>query len=114
MYELTQEQKFLLRRVELEAQELSKAELIDALLGCWEVRFQLKQSFMEFARNAGIHFKLDEQRSPFSPDSLEELEAVFGYEPTEEEAVNYIKDMYETATMELDMDEIVLGLDNEP
>ncbi len=113
MFELSQEQKFLLRRVELEAQELSKAELIDALLGCWEVRFQLKQSFMEFTRDAGIHFKLDEQRSLFSPDSLEELESVFGYEPTEEEAVNYIKDMYETATMELDMDEIVLGLDNE-
>ena len=114
MYEPTQEQKFILRRVELEAKDLSKAELIEALLGCWEVRFQLKQSFVEFSRDAGLVFKLDEQRSPFSPDSLEDLESIFGYEPTEEEAVNYIKDVYESATMELDMDEIVLGVDNEP
>ncbi len=114
MYELTQEQKFVLKRVELEAKDLSRQELIEALLACWEERFQLKQSFREFSREAGIVFKLDEQRSPFSPSSLEELEEVFGYQPSEEEAMNYIKDVYESATMELDMDEIVLGVDNEP
>jgi hypothetical protein len=113
MYELTQEQKFILKRVELEAKDLNREELVEALLGCWEVRFQLKQSFMEFSRGAGIVFRVDEQRDPFSPDSMEDLESIFGYEPTEEEAVNYIKDVYESATMELDMDEIVLGVDNE-
>ena len=113
MYELTQEQKFILKRVELEAKDLNREELVEALRGCWEVRFQLKQSFMEFSRGAGIVFRVDEQRDPFSPDSMEDLESIFGYEPTEEEAVNYIKDVYESATMELDMDEIVLGVDNE-
>jgi len=112
MERLTEEQQFVLRRVELEAQELSRAELIEALLASWEVRFQLKASFMEFSREAGLSFRLDEARSPAAPECLEDLEQIFGYEPTEEETVDYMKSLYENATMEIDMDEIVLGTED--
>ena len=111
MEQLTEEQQFILRRVELEAQELSKEELIEALLASWEVRFQLKASFMEFSREAGLSFRLDEARSPAAPESLEDLEEIFGYEPTDEETMDEMRSLYDNATMEIDMDEIVLGTD---
>ena len=41
-----------------------------------------------------------------------DLTQVFGYEPTDEEAIEYYQAMYES-NMELDMDEIVLGNDYE-
>lgn len=111
MQQLTEEQQFILRRVHLEAQELSREELIEALLESWEVRFQLKASFMMFSREAGLSFRLDEARSPAAPESLEDFEEIFGYEPTEEETIDYMRSLYENATMEIDMDEIVLGTD---
>tara|TARA_Y100000589_G_scaffold119364_1_gene113649 strand:- start:5658 stop:5993 length:336 start_codon:yes stop_codon:yes gene_type:complete len=111
MDKLSEEQQFILRRVELEAQELNREELIEALLASWEVRFKLKSSFMEFSRDAGLSFRLEEARSPSAPESLEDLEEIFGYEPTEEETIDYMRSLYENATMELDMDEIVLGGD---
>ena len=92
--------------VELEAQELDREELIEALLASWEVGFQLEATFMEFSRQAGLSFRLDEARSPAAPESLEDLEAVFGYEPTEDETIEYMKSLYENATMEIDMDEL--------
>tara|TARA_B100000902_G_C27309667_1_gene917605 strand:+ start:342 stop:680 length:339 start_codon:yes stop_codon:yes gene_type:complete len=111
MDRLSEEQQFILRRVELEANELSREELVEALLASWEVRFKLKQHFMEFSRDAGLAFRLEEARSPSAPESLEDLEEIFGYEPTEQETMDYMKSLYENATMELDMDEIVLGGD---
>ena len=111
MERLTEEQQFILRRVELEARELDREELIEALLASWEVRFQLKATFLQFSREAGLSFRLDEARSPAAPESLEDLEEIFGYAPTEEETIDYMKSLYENATMEIDMDEIVLGTD---
>lgn len=108
---LTEEQQFILRKIEIEAQELDREELIDALLDCWEVRFRLKQTFMELSREAGITFKLEEAQSSSAPECLEDLEEIFGYEPSEEETVEFMKSVYENATMELDMDEIILGGD---
>ena len=63
MESLNEEQEFILRRVELEAQELDREELIEALLASWEARFQMKATFMDFARAAGLSFRLDEARS---------------------------------------------------
>ena len=112
METLNEEQEFILRRVELEAKELDREELIEALLASWEARFQMKTTFMDFARAAGLSFRLDEARSLAAPESLEELEEIFGYEPTEEETIDYMRSLYENATMEIDMDEIVLGSDD--
>jgi|TARA_B100000073_G_C23708517_1_gene563280 hypothetical protein len=109
MDRLSEEQQFILRRVELEAQDLNREELVEALLASWEARFKLKAHFMEFSRDAGLSFRLEEARSPAAPESLEDLEQIFGYEPTEEETIDYMRSLYENATMELDMDDIVLG-----
>ena len=71
MDRLTSEQQFLLKRVEMEASHLSKEELVDALVDCWEQRFRLKQAFMEYSREAGLNFRLEEHRSPYAPDDIE-------------------------------------------
>lgn len=112
MDRLSAEQQFLLKKVEMEAEELSKEELIDALVDCWEQRFRLKQVFQEYTREAGISFRLEEARSPYAPESIEDLTAILGYEPTDEEALDYYQEMYES-NMYIDMDEIVLGTDHE-
>ena len=112
MDRLTSEQLFLLKRVEMEASHLSKEELVDALVDCWEQRFMLKQAFLTHSRETGLSFRLEEHRSPYAPENLEDLTQVFGYEPTNEEAVEYYQSMYES-NMEIDMDEIVLGNDYE-
>lgn len=112
MDDLTAEQQFVLRRVELEAKELDREELVEALLASWEVRFQMKATFMEFARAAGLSFRLEEARTPAAPESLEDLEQIFGYEPTDDETIEYMRSLYENATMEIDMDEIVLGTED--
>ena len=82
---ITQEQAFHLRRVELEAQEMSKEELIGALLDCWEARFQQKQIFQASSRAAGLMFRLDEEEPCYVLESEEDLQKIFGHEPTEEE-----------------------------
>ena len=111
--ELTQEQKYLLRRVEIEARTMSKDELVEALCTSWEARFRLKQTFIANSRNAGFVFFLEERHPWQQPETREEFTELMGYEPTEEEAEEYLRDMWEAATMELDMDEIVLTPDDD-
>jgi len=105
---LTTEQQYLLRRIELEIKELSRDELIAALLECWEARFRLKQTFLLTAREAGYVFKMEDGGTLFAPETEEDLAEIFGYAPTEEEAEDYMRGLWENATMELDMDAIVL------
>lgn len=105
---LTTEQQYLLRRIELESADLSKDELIAALLDCWEARFRQKQVFLSTTRSAGYVFKMDEGATLFAPETDEDFTEIFGYLPTEEEAEDYMRGLWENATMELDMDAIVL------
>ena len=106
---LTMEQRFLLQRLALEAKEMSKEELLHALLESWEMRFHLKQSFLSTTREAGYMFKMEERRPIRQPETEEDLIAAIGHMPTDEEVHDYMRGMWENATMELDMDEIVLG-----
>ena len=108
--ELTCEQEYLLRAVAQDAMEMNKEELILALLSCWEARFRQKQVFLSTCRSAGYVFKLDEGAG-FTPESLEDLEKIFGYAPSEEELRDYYKSLHETVTMSVDMNEIVLEKD---
>jgi hypothetical protein len=111
--ELTQEQKYLLRRVEIEARAMSKDELVEALCTSWEARFKLKQTFIANSRNAGFIFFLEERHPWQQPETKEEFTEILGYEPTEDEAEEYLREMWEVATMELDMDDIVLTPDDD-
>ena len=111
--ELTSEQKYLLRRVEIEAKAMSKDELVEALCTSWEARFKLKQTFIANSREAGFMFFLEERHPWQQPETCEEFEELMGYAPTEDEANDYLREMWEVATMELDMDEIVLTPDDD-
>jgi hypothetical protein len=105
---LTTEQEYLLKRVAIEAVELSRDGLIEALLACWEARLRQKQFFLEQSRSAGFIFKMEEGATLYAPETDEDFEEVFGYCPTPEEAEEYMCSLWENATMELDMDAIVL------
>lgn len=107
------EQKFLLHRIAAEAREMSRDGLINALLESWEMRFRIKQNFLSTTREAGYVFKMEERQPPRLPETKEELIEVMGHAPTEEEAESYMREVWENATMELDMDEIVLSSDDQ-
>jgi hypothetical protein len=111
--ELTTEQQYLLRKVEVHARQLSRDELVAAVCNAWEERLKLKQTFLALSREAGFVFSLVERYPWQPPETEEEFEAILGFVPTEEEANDYLRDLYETATMELDMDEIVLTPDDD-
>jgi hypothetical protein len=53
-------------------------------------------------------FRLDEEEPCYVLESEEDLQKIFGHEPTEEEIDNYLRRVWEHATMELDMEEIIL------
>lgn len=110
--ELSMEQCLILRRLEIDARQMSRAELVAALCHSWEARFQMKNVVHEFCRCNGIGFRLEETSSLSLPESAEDLVRVFGYVPSEQEAEDYVRGLVEAATMELDMDEIVLMPDD--
>jgi hypothetical protein len=105
---LTHEQQYLLRRIELEISDLSRDELKAALLDCWEARFRQRQIFLSTTRSAGYIFRMDEGATLFAPETEEDFAEIFGYVPSDEEAEDYMRGLWENATMELDMDAIVL------
>ena len=105
---LTTEQEYLLKRVAIEAGELSRDGLVEALLECWEARLRQKQFFLEQSRSACFIFKMEEGATLYAPETDEDFEDIFGYSPTQEEAEEYMCSLWENATMELDMDAIVI------
>lgn len=109
--ELTLEQVFILHRLEVEAKGMSKEQLIAALLKSWEMRFLIKQNFLSTTREAGYAFRMEERQPPKQPETEEELIEAIGYAPTDKEVEDYMRNIWENATMELDMEEIVLSSD---
>ena len=108
MEDLTQEQEFLLARVTVEAMEMSKTELIEALVEAWYTKFQVRAAYESILQAEGLCFNISERVPCVDPTNSESLAALFGYEPTAEETEDYFCQVVEDATMELDMDEIVL------
>lgn len=110
---LTTEQRYLLRQVELQAQAMDRDELIAALCDAWEARFRQKQSFIFTLQGAGLATRIEERQPCLLPDSDEELRRWFGHLPDEDELNAFFQEQWETATMELDMDEIVQTPDDD-
>lgn len=110
--QLSPEQRFLLRRVEIEAREMSREGLVNALVSSWEVRFRMKQAFTDASRSAGCNFRIEVGSEMEDPTSEEELLATFGHLPTQEEYERRMREIHEDARMELDMAEIVLAPDD--
>lgn len=109
MEELTQEQEFLLARLAHEARDLSHTELVQALLEAWVEKFSLKALFEEILQEHGIFCLLQERAPCCDPSDAEGMAALFGYIPSDEELADYFNAAIENATMELDMDDIVLS-----
>lgn len=109
--QLSEEQEFLLARIALEAQHLSKEELVEALLSVWSAKMVQHEIYSAVLAENEISFRMQEH-VPIDLSDPDALGRVFGYEPSEEEAVDYVLDIMEGATMELDMDEIVLTPDD--
>ena len=109
--DLSEEQEFVLARVAVDAQELSREELINALLQVWQVKLLQQQLYTQVMVDHGITFQIQEH-FPVDLSEPGALDEIFGYEPSDEEAANYVMGLVEGATMELDMDEIVLIQDD--
>ena len=105
--DLDSEQEFLLQRVLVDAQDLSRDELVEALVNVWSSKFLQHNIYSRVLLEHGIGFMLQEHLPVdlSDPDSMQEY---FGHEPSEEEAAEYVLGLIEGATMELDMDEIGL------
>ncbi|MEN9859954.1 MAG: hypothetical protein RLZZ515_436 [Cyanobacteriota bacterium] len=110
---LTAEQQYMLRRLELEARQMSREELIKALCASWEAKYRQLQFFTYSSRSAGFLFRIEERHPWQQPETEQEFKDILGYVPTEAEAQQYIKEAWETATMELDMEDIVLSPDDD-
>lgn len=108
MEELTQEQEFLLARIGVEALQMSKVELVEALVASWYSKYVLKAAYEQVLQDNGLCFNIQERNPCCDPTDVESMAALFGYSPTPEEAEEYFSQAIEDATMELDMDEIVL------
>lgn len=103
----------MLHKVRIDAQALSKENLIEALCNSWEARYRQRQLFMAIGREAGLSFSLTEEYPWQRPETAEDFEALLGYVPTDKEASEYLQRIWEDARMEIDMDEIVLTPDEE-
>ena len=106
--DLTPEQKFMLHRIAIETRDLSRDELIEELLGCWEGRFAQKQAFLAASKQAGFAFKFNEG-SAYLPATEEKEEASSGVclwdDDLEEDEY---EEVFESHNFELDMEAIVL------
>jgi methylase of polypeptide subunit release factors len=111
--ELSEEQQYMLRKVRLEAESMSRQELVEALCDSWEARYRQRQIFTSMGQQFGLSFTVREEYPWQRPETEEEFEEVLGFVPTENEAEAYLKELWENARMDIDMDEIVLTPDEE-
>jgi|TARA_X000000368_G_scaffold164687_1_gene129879 hypothetical protein len=105
--DLTPEQKFMLHRIAIETKDLSRDELIEALLGCWEGRFVQKQAFLAASKDAGFVFKFNEG-SAFIPPTEEQESTDSFLCLFDDEEEDEFEEVFESQSFELDMEAIVL------
>lgn len=109
--ELTMEQQFLLSRLGIDAKGCTKQEVISALVDCWEQRMKQKNYCVALINSLGMTFRLEERAIDVDWGSIESITERMGFEPTVEEATEFMSDIEESATMSLDMEAIVAAED---
>lgn len=102
MGELTSEQEFYLAAVAVEAAGLSRQELINALVSAWSQQFEQANVYQQVLAEHEISFRLQGIR-PVEINSDQSLNSI--------ETEELISDVMESATMDLDMNAIVLSED---
>lgn len=108
---LTLEQQLSMRRMALQAKTMTRSQLVNALLHAWEQRFMERRNFLEMAHGMGVAARLTDMSLQRPPRTKREFTEIFGYLPTTEQAMEYLEELHETATMELDMERIVDSVD---
>lgn len=104
---LTYEEQLVIRQVAEEAKTMDRQQLTQALLACWGEKFALRRALSEVADEHELPIKVRGPMLIREPGTREEFREVFGYVPTEQEARDFLEELHETATMELDMERIV-------
>ena len=105
---LTSEQEFLLARLCFEAAPLSREELIEHLVSAYAQKMSMVTYFTEILAEHGIAFRMQDHPI-FDPTDMDSLVRLFGYEPSDAEVEELAYSSIEAATMEVDMDAIVLA-----
>ena len=106
--ELSLEQEAYLLALRSQAEQMSREQLIAALLQCEQQRMVQMVVVRGAIYAMGGVVQAVAADPPCAPD-LEELTRLFGYEPTEGEAWDYWRNQDELATMDVDLEEIVIG-----
>jgi hypothetical protein len=109
--QLTIEQAYELKRLELSARSMSRDRLVHELLMLQCRLYATKSTMESCARSMGVTLRLEERIPVGVPDSMEELEDMLGYSLSEEEASDYMYQHVMAESGELDMEAIVMGAD---
>lgn len=112
---LTMEQRFSLRTLAMELQELSRDELIERVLEEREDYLLQQRFFKAILEDQGAVMEEEADFSLVLPETEEEMIAVFGHIPTHEEYCAYVEERVEAhqeaARIDVDIEAIALGLE---
>lgn len=110
---LTLEQHLQLRILEDEIQSCDRQELMRMLLNERYSRLAEQQWFRIVMESAGVETCLEGQQFEPLPQTEDELIAVFGRVPSDEELSAYVNERMEAARMDdIDIEAIALGLED--
>lgn len=110
---LTLEQSLQLRLLKDEIQDCDRRELMRLLLNERYCRLMEQQWFRVVMEAAGVETCLGSQQFEPLPQSDEELLAVFGRIPDDDELTAYLNERMEAARMDdIDIEAIALGLED--
>ena len=107
--QLTPEQELLIKSVAVAAVDLSRTELIAALVRATEEGIRTQNMMVRVLRDAGYQFQAKRYCTTVDPRSPMDLETHFGYEPSESEILNFMEQLHELHTEEIDFEGIVTG-----
>lgn len=112
MEELTLEQEAYLVALKARAETMSHQQLVRALVESEEQRLVQLAVMRQAMYQMGGVVQAVASEPPCAPD-LEELTALFGYEPTEDEAWDYWRTLNELSTMDVDLEAVVIDAADE-
>lgn len=105
--ELSLEQEAYLHLLQQQAQAMSHQQLVMALIDSEEARLRQVSVLIGAIHEFGGVVQLTAVDAPCAPDEGE-MEEIFGYAPTEDEAWDYLRNLDEMATMDVDLEAVVI------
>ena len=115
--QLTLEQRFQLRQFWLEAESMSRKELLQALISEREELLLQQRYYVAMLEMAGMDIEPAADVCFELPGDEEGLMAVFGHTPSDQELSDYCNERIlraqEAARMDVDIEAIALGFDEE-